>query len=259
MTHLPHPTQNRLLAMLAATGDNSFFKFLQLVDLPQCKLLFKTGQPVTLSYFPITAAISTVYECSKSVKLEVETIRNDGVFGLPPLLDNHCMTSATVQCAGQVYCIEASLFKQEIARSNELLQILLKYVQFRMTKIAQIAVCSRFHSIEQQLCRVLLNILDYSSTNSIEITQQIIANKLNVRRESITQYANNLQRLGIISMKRGSITILNRSALEKLSCECYQVVAHEAQHLLSCPNRNAPNRIIIEKTDLKDLEYRYVY
>jgi Mn-dependent DtxR family transcriptional regulator len=56
---------------------------------------------------------------------------------------------------------------------------------------------------------------------------------LGVRREGITETAGNLQREGLISYRRGHITVLDRSGLESHTCECYGVVKKEFFRLLS--------------------------
>jgi hypothetical protein len=94
-------------------------------------------------------------------------------------------------------------------------------------------VCNRHHSVEQQLCRLLLQTLDRLSGNELTMTQELIAGMLGVRREGITEIAGNLQRLGLISYRRGHITILNRIGLESYACECYQVVRQEYRRLQS--------------------------
>jgi len=98
-------------------------------------------------------------------------------------------------------------------------------------------VCNRYHSVEQQLCRWLLLMLDRSSSNNLVMTQELIANMLGVRREGITAAAGNLQGAGLIHYSRGRITILDRTRLEARACECYRVVKAEFDRLL--PNRTA--------------------
>ncbi len=259
MTFSPRPTQNRLLNMLQATGEKTFFLQLQLVYLQEGEVLFESGQQLTYSYFPTSVVISTVFEGKHTLRLETEAIRNDGVFGLPPMMDNLFIARAVVQTAGHAYRIETSILNKEISRSHDLVQIILRYFQLRMAKIAQIAVCSRFHNIEQQLSRILLNILDYSPTNTIVITHKTIADKLNVRRESITFHLANMHRAGIVNVMRGKLVVLNRVALEKRTCECYQVVANEADRLLNCSNSQPSNGFMEHKIPIKDLEYRYAY
>jgi Mn-dependent DtxR family transcriptional regulator len=73
------------------------------------------------------------------------------------------------------------------------------------------------------------------------MTQELIANMLGVRREGVTEAAGKLDRLGVIRYRRGHITVLDRAALEELSCECYGVVKEESDRLLSwLPQRNTP-------------------
>ena len=71
------------------------------------------------------------------------------------------------------------------------------------------------------------------------MTQELIASMLGVRREGITETAGNLQRAGLISYRRGHITVLDRSKLQSHACECYAVVKNEFDRLLS-DVRNRP-------------------
>jgi len=66
----------------------------------------------------------------------------------------------------------------------------------------------------------------------LAMTQELIANMLGVRREGVTEAANKLQNLGVISYRRGQITVLDRRKLEQLCCECYAVVKRETDRLL---------------------------
>jgi CRP-like cAMP-binding protein len=111
--------------------------------------------------------------------------------------------------------------------------LILHYTQALITQISQTAVCNRHHSVEQQVCRWLLSTLDRLSSNELTITQELIAGMLGVRREGITEIAGNLQRAGLISYRRGHITVLDRSGLESRTCECYNVVKKESLRLLS--------------------------
>ena len=113
-----------------------------------------------------------------------------------------------------------------------MLLLLLRYTQSLITQMAQTAVCNRHHSIDQQLCRWLLLSLDRLPSNRLTMTQELIANMLGVRREGVTDAASKLQRLGVIEYHRGHITVLDRSKLETLCCECYAVVKKETDRLL---------------------------
>jgi CRP-like cAMP-binding protein len=137
-----------------------------------------------------------------------------------------------VQSAGKGFRLKAPLMKQEFDRAGAVLHLLLRYTQALITQMSQTAVCNRHHSLDQQLCRWLLLSLDRLEGNQLVMTQELIANMLGVRREGVTEAAVKLQHAGLIHYARGHITVLDRAALEKRSCECYAVVKKEYDRLL---------------------------
>ena len=139
---------------------------------------------------------------------------------------------AVVQSAGQGFRLRAQLLREEFNRSGPVLNLLLRYTQALITQMAQTAVCNRYHSLDQQLCRWLLLSLDRQEGNELVITQELIANMLGVRREGVTEAAGHLQRDGLIKYQRGHITVLNRPELLQRTCECYAVVKAEYDRLL---------------------------
>jgi CRP-like cAMP-binding protein len=88
-----------------------------------------------------------------------------------------------------------------------------------MAQVAQTAACNRYHSIEQLLCRRLLLALDRSVSDTLVMTQELVASLLGVRRESITAAALKLHHAGVIRYNRGHIAVLDRESLEQRSAE----------------------------------------
>jgi hypothetical protein len=54
-----------------------------------------------------------------------------------------------------------------------------------------------------------------------------------VRRTTVTIAARLLQSAGLIRYRRGLIHIIDRAALEDISCECYAVVRHNLDRVFS--------------------------
>ena len=131
--------------------------------------------------------------------------------------------------------MKAATLKDELARSGPVLRLLLRYTQALITQMAQTAVCNRHHTLDQQLCRWLLLSLDRLPGDELIMTQELIANMLGVRREGVTEGALKLQKAGLIRYSRGRITVLDRTGLERRSCECYVVVKKEYDRLFSIP------------------------
>jgi CRP-like cAMP-binding protein len=136
-----------------------------------------------------------------------------------------------VQIKGSAYCLTTKRFEQEFARHGEMQRVLLLYAQVLLTQTAQTAVCNRYHSVDEQLCRWLLTALDRLPTNRLTITQELLGSMLGVRRESVSQAAGKLQQLGVITYSRGQVTVIDRLPLEMRCCECYAVVRKETDRL----------------------------
>jgi CRP-like cAMP-binding protein len=173
------------------------------------------------------------YVLENGASTEIAGVGNEGVLGISLFMGGNTTSSlATVQTAGCGYRLKGRLMMEEFNHAGPMMRLMLRYTQALITQISQTAVCNRYHSIEQQLCRWLLLTIDRLPSHELTMTQELIAGMLGVRREGITEAAGNLQRAGLISYRRGHITALDRSGLESRSCECYHVVKKEFHRLL---------------------------
>jgi len=229
--------QNHLLAALPAAEYERLSPHLELVQMLLGDVLYESGGDLHYVYFPTTATVSLLYVMEDGASAEIAGVGNEGVIGVAIFMAGENMPNlAIVQCAGYAYRLKRQLLKDEFnrgggRRSGALQNLLLRYTQALITQVSQTAVCNRYHSVEQQLCRFLLSSLDRSPLNELTVTQELIAKMLGVRREGITETAGKLRHAGLISYCRGHITVLDRSGLEKRACECYQVVKTEFDRL----------------------------
>ncbi len=133
--------------------------------------------------------------------------------------------------------VEAHLARVEVQH------LLFLYTQALLTQMAQMAVCNRHHTIDQQLARWLLLSADRLRNHEVAMTLELIANMLGLRREGVTNAAMKLQRMGVIQYNRGHNRVVDRPRLEELTCECFAVVKRETDRLLPMPvRRNASIR-----------------
>lgn len=228
--------QNHLLAAMSAPEWDEWQTEMELVDFSLNQVLCEAGKTPFYMYFPTTAIVSLLYMTQDGGSSEVAVVGNDGMVGLSLLLSgSNLPNQALVQSAGKGYRIKALAAKKALNCPGNMLNILLRYSQAIITQITQTAVCNRHHSIDQQLCRRLLISLDRLCTNQIVITQEMLASMLGVRRESITDAALKLQEAGVISYKRGLITVHDRKALESRTCECYAIAKNEQMRLQKIP------------------------
>ena len=230
----PNPSQNHLLGALPTVEFDALAGHLELVPLLLGQMLYEPGGQLQHAYFPTSAIVSLHYVTESGASAESAGVGNEGVVGVSLFMGGDTTrSSAVVQTAGHAYRLERRLLLQEFNRGGLLQRLLLRYTQALMTQMAQTAVCNRHHTLEQQLCRWLLLTLDRLPGNELIMTQELVASMLGVRREGITEAAGNLQRAGLISYRRGHISVLDRAGLELLACECYAVVKKELGRLLS--------------------------
>ncbi|OYU46182.1 MAG: Crp/Fnr family transcriptional regulator [Burkholderiales bacterium PBB4] len=206
---------------------------LEPVALPLAMVLYESGTPQRYVYFPVDAIVSLLYVLEDGASAEIAVVGNEGIVGVSLFMGGGSTPSrAVVQSAGRGYRLSAHAVKEEFNRAGPVLHLLLRYTQALITQMAQTAVCNRHHSLDQQLCRWLLLSMDRLEGDELVMTQELIANMLGVRREGVTEAALKLQRAGLIRYARGHITVIDRPALEKRTCECYAVVRTEYQRLL---------------------------
>lgn len=234
MSTTPHPTQNHLLAALPPAEFDRLAEHLELVPLALGDALYEPNGQLRHAYFPTTAIVSLHYVMASGSSVETAGVGREGVVGVALFMGGDTTPSAAVvQTAGHAYRIDRHILVQEFARAGKLQRVLLLYTQALMTQMAQTAACNRHHSVEQQLCRWLLLTLDRLPSTELTMTQELVASMLGVRREGITEAAGKLQRAGMISYRRGHISVLDRAALEQHACECYAVVTKELRRLMS--------------------------
>lgn len=227
------PCQNRLLSLLPAVDRERLRPHLKLVPLSLGKVLYYSGRRQRQVYFPTTAVVSLMYMLTDGTPAQIAVVGNEGLIGVSLFMGGEATPStAVVHSAGHAYRMPGNLLKEEFTRAGAMQPLLLRYTQALLTQMAQTAVCNRHHSLDQQLCRWLLLSLDRLPGNQLEMTQELMANVLGVRREGVTEAAGNLQEAGLIRYSRGHITVVDRAGLERRTCECYAVVKNEFNRLL---------------------------
>jgi CRP-like cAMP-binding protein len=232
-THSDNALSNHLLAALPVTEFEQLQPHLEQISLVLGQVIYESGEELEFVYFPTTAIISLLYIMENGSTAEIGMTGNDGLVGVALFMGGLTTPNrAIVQSAGDAFRLPSKPLQATFSAGGVFQSILLRYTQYLMTQISQTAVCNRLHSVEQQLCRWLLINHDLLQSNELVMTHELIANMLGVRREGVSIAAGNLQRNGLITYSRGTITMLDRGAMESEVCECYRVVKDEYDRIL---------------------------
>ncbi|WP_342619240.1 Crp/Fnr family transcriptional regulator [Rhodoferax sp. GW822-FHT02A01] len=225
---------NLLLGALPHALLERWLPQLELMELPLGKVLYEAGGVEKYVYFPTCGIVSLLYVMKNGDAAEIAVVGFEGIVGISLFMGGNSTPShAVVQSAGWCFRLKAKTLKDDFEQFGPVAHLLLRYTQALITQMAQTAVCNRHHSLDQQLCRWLLLSLDRLPGIEIAMTQELIANMLGVRRQGVTECAVKLQDAGLIRYSRGRITVSDRKGLEERVCECYEVVKHEYDRLLT--------------------------
>ncbi len=225
--------ENRLLAILPTEEYERLLPHMESIFLPLKQILYEMNEPIEYVYFPKNGIVSLVTIMEDGATAEIATVGNEGMIGVPVFLGaDQIPGQAFSQVPGESMRMKAQEFKTFVTPGSPLYKILQRYTQTLFNQIAQSAACNCLHSIEKRFCRWLLMTRDRVQSDEFLLTQEFLAQMLGVRRASVSEVASIFQKAGMISYRRGQMRILDRTALEAASCECYAKVKQEFERLL---------------------------
>jgi len=236
---VPTSVQNRLLASLPREEYERLQPYLEPVVLDVKRELYQPNVPIEFVYFPLEGVCSLLSLSSESQLIEVGTVGNEGMVGLPVFLGVRQVPGISMcQVPGTALRMREEELQTQVSRDSSLNEVLHRYTQALFNFISQSAVCNRLHSIEQRCCRWLLLTRDRVGTDEVPLTHEFLSQMLGVRRAGVTEVAARLQNAGFISYRYGKITIVDRAGLEATSCECYELIKAEFERLIGGNNMN---------------------
>jgi CRP-like cAMP-binding protein len=233
--------ENRILTALPSSDRLELFGLVRNVTLPVKTVLFEPGASIDAIYFPTDGVISLVTPLHDGAIVEVATIGNEGIVGVPLVPLGGLAVRAISQVAGHSLRIEAAAFLSLFDRSAAFQALVDRYTQALFGQISQAAACNRLHSSEERLSRWLLMSHDRVGADQFMITQEFLGQMLGARRSTVSVSAGILQRAGLIRYVRGHVTIVDRAGLEAVSCECYAVIRTELERVVA-PESRPPHR-----------------
>jgi CRP-like cAMP-binding protein len=223
---------NRLLDALPAGARERWFAPLTPSFVEIKTVLFDAGQDIECVYFPLNAVIALVTPLGGGAIVEVATIGNEGIVGVPLVSGGSLAVRAVSQVAGWVLPMESKAFLESVTTEAVVRDIVYDYLQALFSQIAQAAACNRLHSNEQRLSRWLLMCSDRAGVETFTVTHEFLGQLLGSRRATVTLSAGILQAAGLIRYHRGQVTIIDRHGLEAAACECYRVIKAELDDVL---------------------------
>ena len=225
--------RNRILRLLPTCDLEAVLARSQVVEIKSKELIFERNKPIPYVYYPENCVISLVTLMEDGSGVEAMTIGNDGFAGIGVF--NRVGSSNALACgqiSGMARRISAVDFTKLLDECGELDRLMHRYSQLVFETVSQSAACNRLHVIEQRCARWLLMSQDRVGRSRFDLTQEFLAEMLGVRRPGVTVAMGLLEKNGLISHGRGTITVVDRKGLEAASCECYRTIKSRQERLI---------------------------
>lgn len=230
---------NFLLSRLPVADFQRLLPHLELISLQQGQVLYEPDVLVHYFYFPVDAVVSLYVLLGDGYTAESASVDKLSMLPLSLLSGGCSLNRAVVRSSGFAYRVPAKVLRDEFRRGQGLMQVLLEAMKWMFAKVSLSSVCSRHHSIDQQVAQWLLISIDNTQTNAIKVTHEQIARMLGFRREGVTHTLGKFLSQRVITSLRGRIEVINRPALEKIVCSCYLDHVKQDRHSRATESLNA--------------------
>src|ERR1700722_19690384 len=226
--------RNQLVARMRLDDWPLVAPHLERVTLKERQVVEVPGKPITHVYFIEIGVVSVVVVNAEDHRIEVGVIGNEGMTGVPLVMgDIRAQHSAYMQIAGNGYRIPAAAFADALRRSPSLSALMLKSAQAFMIQTAHTALANGRAKLEERLARWLLMAHDRMDSDAVPLTHEFLAVMLGVRRAGVTVALHSFEQRSYIAMRRGQLTIINRTGIEQVAGSFYGMPEAELKRLMS--------------------------
>src|SRR5271157_911413 len=132
------PQGNRLLARLPPEEYQRLLPRLQVVPLALKHVLYEVRSPIDYAYFPNRGVISALTVMEDGRAIEVATIGDEGMVGLPLLVGAKTTANrAIVQVPGEALRMSAGALREDLGRDSPLRRLLVLYHTAFLAQVSQ--------------------------------------------------------------------------------------------------------------------------
>lgn len=188
-------------------------------------VLQQPNAPIDGVWFPLSGIVSTLRPLDGDINVEVDAAGAEGFLGHELVLGAHATPDTwVVQSPGRFARLDARFFLEALERDAALHDAARRYVVAVQAIRGQWVACNARHTIEQRLAKWLLATRDRVG-DEIQITQDIVAMMLGVRRASVVTVLGRFVEQGFVSHGYARVRVVDDARLAAVSCPCYAKAA----------------------------------
>jgi CRP-like cAMP-binding protein len=216
---------NHLLAAISEADRALLAPTAELVEVARRDLLIVAERPFANVYFIVDGIASVLSVMADGTGVETATVGKEGMIGLAAFHGVDVETEQTMmQVPGFAFRMPVSDFISFVRNAPTLNAMLHRYSAYVFSFAAQNSGCNRKHPVEARCARWVLTVSDRLERPEMELTHDFVSQMLGVRRATVTETLGSFEDRGWIRAARGRITIVDRSGMEGVVCECYPIL-----------------------------------
>lgn len=224
---------NDLLAILPEATLNRMAPHCSRVSLRMGDVISEAGRPITSAVF-VENGVASLFKVGGPPDTEVALVGHEGFCGIPIVLGGESWPYRVIVQADNLTGVEisAATLQNLIADDAELRRILLGAVQVRLVQASESLVSNARQRLNQRLARWLLMYRDRMRSDQLPVTHKDMAAMVGVQRTGVTAALHEMEGHGMISSRRGLVTILDVPALLALAASGYGAPEEQQARLL---------------------------
>lgn len=187
--------------------------------------ILQRGVHVSSSLFPFgSTMIAMVVDLPSARSIEVASVGREGaVGGIVSCGHAPAYSRAHVLVGGPAFRVPMKALEDAKKRSAFIGNLFCRFSDYLLAQVMQNVACNAYHSIPERTARWLLHAQDRAG-DRIELTQEALAGLLGVQRTTINAVIREFSSMAMIVASRGRVRVIDRVALKRRSCECYEAL-----------------------------------
>lgn len=225
--------RNAFLQGLTPGSFATLARALKPAQLSSATSIFTPGSSPEWVYFPETSLFSMISDSGDGRRVETGLSGAESAAGLMEACGSG---ESNLECVVQVdglawrspapHCRKLSNTDADFARSAW------RVVELQLSEARQSGLCQALHPVERRFARWMVESHERSGgRNPLPMTQEFLAGMLGVQRTTVSAFAAELQREGLIHYRRGQLELLNLPGLEERACPCRTAMREERTRL----------------------------
>lgn len=187
------------------------------------EVIFEPTGTLSHAVFPHSGQISLLAIRDDGRVAEQTAIGPEGMIGLSMILGGGATLSRSVtRVPGVATWIPLATMTEALERFPCLYTALILYGRSLIVQLMESVACNSLGHAPERVARRLLHAHDSVHGDTIQITQESLAEALGLRRATVNAVCTDLGREGIITYSRGKVTVNDRGGLEARASDAYR-------------------------------------